>query len=70
LIEKVPKGSEMKPRKIIDYGTHCVSIEDESMDRHLKLRLGKSTSKGSFGAILSTLDARKLAYALLLEADT
>jgi hypothetical protein len=60
----------MEPRKIIDYGTYCVSIEDEAMPRHLKLRVGEGTSTRSSLAILSTLDARKLAYALLLEADT
>jgi hypothetical protein len=58
----------MEPRKIIDYGTYCVSIEDEEMPGHLKLRIGEGTR--SFGAILTTLDTRKLAYALLLEADT
>jgi len=56
----------MEPRKIIDYGTYCVFIE--SMSRHLKLRIGEGTR--SFSAILTTLDIRKLAYALLLEADT
>ncbi len=58
----------MEPRKIIDYGTYWVFIEDESMSRHLKLRIGEGTR--SFSAILTTPDARKLAYALLLEADT
>jgi hypothetical protein len=60
----------MEPRKIIDYGTYCVSIEDEDMPRHLKLRVGEDTSTRSSLVVLSTLDARKLAYALLLEADT
>jgi hypothetical protein len=60
----------MEPRKIIDYGTYCISIEDESMPWHLKLRVGEGTSVRSSQVILSTLDARKLAYALLLEADT
>ena len=58
----------MEPRKIIDHGTYCIFIEDESMPRHLKLRIGEGTR--SFSAILTTLDARKVAYALLLEADT
>jgi len=60
----------MEPRKIIDYGTYCISIEDESMPGFLKLRLGADSSMRSSTALLSTLDARKLAYALLLEADT
>jgi hypothetical protein len=60
----------MEPRKIIDYGTYCVSIEDEEMPGYLKLRLGVDSSTRSSTAILSTLDARRLAYALLLEADT
>jgi len=60
----------MEPRKIIDYGTYCVSIEDEEMPGHLRLRVGEGISTRSFTALLSTLDARKLAYALLLEADT
>jgi len=35
----------MEPRKIIDYGTYCVFIEDESMSRHLKLRIGEGRGR-------------------------
>jgi hypothetical protein len=57
----------MEPRKIIDNGTHSVSIEDESMPGWLKLRIGQG--ERSSIALLSNLDTRRLAYALLLEAD-
>jgi len=42
----------MEPRKIIDYGTYCVSIEDEEMPGHLKLRLGVDSSTRSSTAVL------------------
>jgi hypothetical protein len=62
------KGKVMK-RKIIDYGKYCVSIEDnpQSKENFRTLRVGNS--KRSSTITLNAMNARKLAYALMFEAD-
>lgn len=59
----------MEPRMILEVGRVFACIEDENIDRHLMLRIG-TNRQGSHPITLNTLNARKLAYALLLEADT
>jgi len=57
----------MKRRIIIKLGDRSLFIEDETMSKHLILRTGTGTR--SYKAILSIPNARKLAYALMGEAD-
>jgi len=57
----------MKSQKIVDYGIRCAALEDSDLDQHIKMRVGKG--KASRLVYLNVLDARKLAYALLFEAD-